>query len=166
MYAPGDKVYLDSVDIQMTQPSKKLSHYQLGPYPVKRCIGKYAYHLILPPLMRHLHPVFNVVKLTPAPEDPIPGRHQNPPPPPELIDSEVEYVVEKILNSRNVLMKTPVPGQMERLWGGTQHLENVNNALEKVVNFHIQNPAAPYCICAMAFGSIPFCPISLTSTLG
>jgi hypothetical protein len=50
--------------------------------------------------MRRLHPVFNVVKLTPAPKDPIPGRRQNLPPPPELVDGEEEYLVKDILNSR------------------------------------------------------------------
>jgi len=50
--------------------------------------------------MKQLHPVFNIVKLTLALEDPIPRRCQNPPPPLELVDGEEEYVVEKILNSR------------------------------------------------------------------
>ncbi len=93
-------VYLDSKDIQTTRPSKKLSDRRLGPYPVERRVGKYVYHLTLPPPMRRLHPVFNVVKLTLAPEDPIVGRRRDPPPPPELIDGEEEYIVEKILNSR------------------------------------------------------------------
>jgi len=70
-FPPGDMVYLDSEDIQTTHPSKKLSHRRLGPYPVKRRVGKYAYRLVLPPPMRHLHLVFNVVKLSPAPDDPI-----------------------------------------------------------------------------------------------
>ncbi len=99
-FSPGDKVYLDSEDIQTTRPSKKLSHRRLGPYPVDRHVGKYAYRLILPPPMRRLHPVFNVVKLTLASDDPIIGRHQNPLPPPELVDREEEYIVEKVLNSR------------------------------------------------------------------
>jgi len=73
-FSPGDMVYLDSEDIQTTRPSKKLSH-RLGPYPVERRIGKYAYHLVLPPPMRCLHPVFNVVKLSPAPDDPIVRTH-------------------------------------------------------------------------------------------
>ena len=46
--SPGDMVYLDSEDIQTTRLSKKLSHRRLGPYPVKRHIRKYAYHLVLP----------------------------------------------------------------------------------------------------------------------
>jgi hypothetical protein len=97
---PGDKVYLDASDICTTQPSKKLSHHQLGPFPVERHVGINAYHLTLPLLMKHLYPVFNVVKFTLAPMDPIPGRHVPPPPPPELIDGEEEYVVEEILDSR------------------------------------------------------------------
>jgi hypothetical protein len=99
-FVPGDMVYLDSDDIQMTQPSKKLSHCRLGPYPVKSRVGKYAYHLTLPFSMRRLHPVFNIVKVTLAPEDPICGRHQDPPPPLELVDGEEEYLVEEVLNSR------------------------------------------------------------------
>jgi len=99
-FSPGDMVYLDSEDIQTTRPSKKLSHRRLGPYPVERRIGRYAYRLFLPPPMRRLHLVFNVVKLSPAPDNPIVGRCRNPPPPPELVDGEEEYIVEEILNSR------------------------------------------------------------------
>ena len=99
-FSPSDMVYLDSEDIQTTRPSKKLSHHCLGPYLVERHVGKYAYRLVLPSPMRHLHPVFNVMKLSPAPDDLIVGRCRNPQPPPELVDGEEEYIVEKILNSR------------------------------------------------------------------
>ena len=99
-FAPGDKVYLDSEDIQTTCPSKKLSHRRLGPYPVERHIGKCAYCLTLLLSMRRLHLVFNVVKLTPAPDNPIVRRHQPLLPPPELVDGEEEYIVEEVLNSR------------------------------------------------------------------
>jgi hypothetical protein len=50
--------------------------------------------------MRHLHPVFNVVKLTPIPIDPIVGRQPKLLPPPELIEEEEEYLVEEILDSK------------------------------------------------------------------
>src|SRR6266545_4581095 len=69
IFSPGDMVYLNSEDIQTTCPSKKLSDRRLGPYPVKRRVGKYAYRLTLPLPMRRLHPVFNVIKLTLTPED-------------------------------------------------------------------------------------------------
>jgi hypothetical protein len=73
IYEPGDKVYLDAADIHTTRPSKKLAHRRLGPFPVERRIGTNAYRLTLPLSMKLLHPVFNVIKLTPAPTDPIVG---------------------------------------------------------------------------------------------
>jgi hypothetical protein len=50
--------------------------------------------------MRCLHPVFNVVKLTPSPADPIVGRHPTLPPPPEVIDGKEEYLVEESWTAR------------------------------------------------------------------
>jgi len=50
--------------------------------------------------MKQLHPVFNVVKLTPAPEDLITGRRAEDHPPPIVIDGEAEWEVEEILDSR------------------------------------------------------------------
>jgi len=50
--------------------------------------------------MRRLHLVFNIVKLTTAPTDPIIGCHPTPPPPPEIIGGEEEYLVAKILDSK------------------------------------------------------------------
>ena len=44
-----------------------------------------------------------------------------------------------------------------------EYAEHVNNAPERVAEFHQRNPAAPRRICAMAFGSIPFRPISLAT---
>ena len=44
--------------------------------------------------------MFNVVKLFPAPDDPIPGRRPRPPPPPVLVNDEEQYKVEEILDSR------------------------------------------------------------------
>jgi len=69
-FAPGDKVYLNSSNIRMTRPLRKLSHRCLRLYRVKCRIRRYAYHLMLPQSTSHLHPVFNVVKLTPAPPRP------------------------------------------------------------------------------------------------
>src|SRR6266568_8810983 len=120
-------VYLDSSDIHTTRPSRKLSHCRLGPYPISQRVGKLAYHLILPPSMSCLHPVFNIVKLTLAPADPILGRCRNPPPSLELIDSEEEYVVEKVLNSRmfrrglQYLIKWEDYGTEHNTW---EYLEN------------------------------------------
>jgi hypothetical protein len=99
VFAPGDKVWLDGSDIATNRPSSKLSHRHLDPFVVEACVGHGTYHLTLPPHFCHLHPVFPMVKLSPVPPDPIPGRRPAPPPPPTLIDGEEEYEVEAILDS-------------------------------------------------------------------
>ena len=99
IFAPGDKVYLNASDIQTTQPLKKLSHQRLGPYIVEHQVGLHAYHLRLPKSMSQLHPVFPVIKLTSALEDPIPDHHASPPPPPVLLDGEEHFKVEQVLDS-------------------------------------------------------------------
>jgi hypothetical protein len=71
-FKAGDMVYLDASDIKTTQLSAKLAHCNLGPYKVEKKVGHASYLLCLPPSLQHLHPVFPVVKLTPAPiRDPI-----------------------------------------------------------------------------------------------
>jgi len=100
MYKPGDRVYLDASDIKTTRLSPKLSHRKLGPFEIERQVGPLAYRLKLPHRMRQLHPVFNVVKLSAALEDPILGRKPQAPPPPIVVDEEEEWEVEEILDSR------------------------------------------------------------------
>ena len=116
--------------------------------------------------MKRLHPVFNVVKLTAAPMDPIPGRHRPQPPPPELVDGEEEYIVEDIIDSRmfrrrlQYLVKWEGYGLEYNTW---EDSGNVANAPEKVAKFHATHPAAPRRIRVMAFGSIPFRPIHIAT---
>jgi hypothetical protein len=71
VFTKGDKVWLDGSDIPTTHPSAKLSHRRLGPYVVEARVGHGSYRLQLPASLRRLHPVFPVVKLTPAEADPI-----------------------------------------------------------------------------------------------
>ena len=100
VFKPGNKVFLDTSDIWTTCSLQKLSHRRLGPFVVERQIGPMAYCLRLPHRMKQLHPVFNVVKLTPALDDPITGWKTEDYPPPIVIDREPEWEVEEILNSR------------------------------------------------------------------
>jgi len=58
-----------------------------------------AYHLRLPHQMKQLHLVFNVVKLTLVPDDPIAGWKTEDYLPPIVINKELEWEVEKILDS-------------------------------------------------------------------
>jgi len=96
VFNPGDKVFLDTSDIWTMCPSQKLSHRQLSPFVVEWWIGPMAYHLKL----KQLHPVFNIVKLTLALDDPITEQKMTDYPPLIVIDREAEWKVEEILDSR------------------------------------------------------------------
>ena len=72
-YLPGDKVYLDTKDIQTICLSKKLSHKFLGPYMVEHAVRCLAYYSCLLQAMHGIYPVFHIIKLWPAVADPIPG---------------------------------------------------------------------------------------------
>ena len=137
-YQPGDKVYLDASDIQTTRPLQKLSHQRLGPFAIIRKVRNGAYHLHLPPSMSRLHPVFNVVKLTPAPDDPITGCPPHPPPFPEIIDGVEEWIVEEILDSQMINWKLCYLVKWEGF--GIEHnsweLASDVHALEHVMEFH------------------------------
>ena len=103
-----------------------------------------------------LHPVFNVVKLLWALEDPIPGWKAHPPLPPEIVDGEEHYIVEWVLDSQ--LMR----GQLQFLvkWEGYGHKENSwvpeldIAAPDKIQEFYNAYPSAPWWICSVAFHSL------------
>jgi hypothetical protein len=160
-YKPGDRVYLDASDIQTTRPSRKLSHRHLGPFRVEERVGNSVYRLRLPPSMKRLHPVFNVVKLTPAPADPIIGRRLPPPPLPEIIDGEEEWVVEEILDSKVInrklryLVKWKDFGMEHNTW---EPWDNVH-APELLADFYRKHPGTARQIRSIEFASIPFQPI-------
>jgi len=100
VFKPGDRIYLDASDIRTTCPSPKLSHRRLGPFKIERQVGLLAYRLKLPHGLRQLHPVFNVVKLSATPDNPIPGRELRALLPPIVINRELEWEVEEVLDSR------------------------------------------------------------------
>src|ERR1700712_1739419 len=53
---------------------RPVSHRRLGPFRVIQVIGRGAYKLELPPRLSRLHPVFPVVKLELAEDNPFKGR--------------------------------------------------------------------------------------------
>ena len=145
VFKPGDKVFLDASDIQTMCPSQKLSHRRLGPFVVERRIRPMAYCLRLPHRMKQLYPVFNVVKLTPALDDPITGRKTEDHPPPIVIDKEPEWEVEEILDSRwhwrrfQYLIKWKGYGCKHNSWESASEV----SALELTAEFHRKHPGAP-----------------------
>ena len=108
--------------------------------------------------MSHLHPVFNVVKLSPATDDPIPGRRATPPPAPEIVDGEEEWVVEEILDSKVInrklryLVKWKGFGIEHNTWEPWDYV----HAPDLIAKFYRNHPGAARRIRSIEFQSIPF----------
>ncbi|SOV03297.1 uncharacterized protein UDID_18617 [Ustilago sp. UG-2017a] len=97
-FQPGDRVWLSADNIRSLCPTKKLDYRRLGPFSVSEIISSHAYRLQLPPSMK-IHNVFHVDRLEPYVANTIPNRVQ-PPPPPVEVESDLEYEVEQILDSK------------------------------------------------------------------
>jgi hypothetical protein len=166
VFAQGDRVWLDGSDITTNRPSSKLSHRHLGPFVIKACVGHGAYRVKLPYHFRRLHPIFPMVKLSPAPPDPILGRRPVPPPPTTLIDGEEEYEVKAILDSRmcynrlEYLLKLKGYDESHNQW----EVHTQVHAKSKIAQFHRKYPSAAHHINAAIFNLIPFTRADLATS--
>jgi len=155
VFKPEDWVYLDMSDIRMTHPSPKLSYHRLGPFEIEHQVGPLAYQLKLPHKLRQLHPVFNVVKLFTAPDDPIPGRKPQALPPPIVVDGELEWEVEEVLDSRwhrrrfQFLIKWKGFSREHNSWKTASDVK----APDLVAEYYWKHPAAPRHIRWMDFNT-------------
>jgi len=143
-YKVGDKVWLLSQNVRTQRPSKKLDWKRIGPYPILERIGTQAYRLKLPPSMK-IHPVFHVSLLDRYIESDLPGRVQ-PPPPPVIIEDQIEYEAEEVLDSKIMrrrlfyLIKWKGYPVSDNSWEPVSHL---SNAKDLVDSFHARYPDKP-----------------------
>jgi len=84
----GDQVFFNIINIKTICPSPKLLYCCLGPFVVGQQVGPLTYHLKLLHTMKKLHSMFNIVKLSTAPDNFIPRRKPRPPPLSIIIDRE------------------------------------------------------------------------------
>ena len=92
-----------------------------------------------------MHPVFNMVKLSAAPDNPIPERKPRAPLPPIVIDGEPEWEVEEVLDSRwhrrrfQFLIKWKGFSREHNSWEVASDVK----APDLVAEYYRKHPAAP-----------------------
>jgi len=106
--------------------------------------------------MRQLHPVFNVIKLSAAPEDLILGRKLQTSPLPIVVDREEEWEVEEILNSHwhrrrfQFLVKWKGFSREHNFW----EIASDVKAPDLVTEYYRKHPATPRHIRQTDFNAI------------
>jgi len=91
----GDNVWLENKNIHSNRPSKKLDNKRYGPFKISKDIGSGAFELELPEGWM-IHNIFNENLLTQCMEPKFKGQHEEPAPPPTIINEEEEYEMEEV----------------------------------------------------------------------
>ena len=109
-----------------------------GPFEVIKQLSPVTFKLLMPERYRAIHPVFHASKLAPYNQSEVVGQKSQPPPP-TLIDGQLEYEVEKILQRRKVgrsyqyLVRWKGYGREDDTW---EPLSNLTKAKELVDEFN------------------------------
>jgi hypothetical protein len=96
-FTVGDRVWLESYNLSMDAPSKKLAAKRLGPYSILERVGTMSYQLDIPATWR-VHNVFHVGLLSRTKEDTIPGWRADPQLVVRIQDQEL-WVIDRFVNS-------------------------------------------------------------------
>src|SRR6266436_7320116 len=97
-YKPGQQVWLDTTHLKLPHQKAKLTPKCLGPFKITKEISLVVYQLALPVSWR-IHDVFHASLLSPYHETNAHGPNFTRPPP-DLIEGEEEYEVERIVAHR------------------------------------------------------------------
>ena len=139
-----DKVFLRKKGFATQAPTTRLDSQWVGPFEILEERG-HSFILDLPPSYKMTN-LFHADRLRKADNDPLPQQNQTPPPP-EEINGELEFEVERIeqarLHGRNKEL------QYQAKWRGCDPDEtwypaaNFKNASVIVEQFHTRHPEAP-----------------------
>jgi hypothetical protein len=97
-YNEGDQVWIEGTNLRTLDPTSKLGQRQYRPFKVLKRLSDAVYRVELPKQWK-IHNVFHADLITPYKEMELHGPNFTRPPP-DLIDGEEEYEVEKILDMK------------------------------------------------------------------
>ena len=95
-FSKGDKVWLKAHNLKQQVTNPKFVPKREGPFTIIKVLSPITYELKIPKTWK-IHPVFHPSLLSPYSENPVHGPNF-PKPPPDLIEGEEEYEIEKILH--------------------------------------------------------------------
>jgi len=136
-YKEGDQVWLSTKNLNINQPSRKLTERQIGPYTITHIVSPNAVVLKLPAI--------NVSQLRPYKLPTVPGQQIMPQAPVE-VEGEEEYIVEEILDSHlrcnklEFLVKWEGYTNENNSWEPEDNCRNARNA---IAAFYYKYPQAP-----------------------
>lgn len=118
-FKKGDKVFLESTNLSLPYPNRKLAPKREGPFVIEQVMGPTTVKLRLPGSWR-IHPVFHTSLISHYRTTPEHGPNYITPPP-EAINGMEEWALEAIINHRK-----PARGGIQYLvtWKGRPSHEN------------------------------------------
>ncbi len=143
-YQEGNLVWLEGCHLCTNQPVIKLVPKRHGPFPIIQVMSPVNYRLKLP-MQWSIHDVFHIDLLTPYHETALHGPNYSRLPP-DLVDDQEEYEVEKILDSWQFGKKQKLQYLIK--WKGYPDSDNKwvdkkdVHADEAIREFKDQNPAS------------------------
>ena len=146
-YQAGDLVWLNTKNIRICHPCKKLDDKWIGLFKVSKTVGSHACHLELSHTLK-IHPVFHVSLLNMTPTNPILGQSNEHPGPVISQDTDEEFQVEEILNSKPATSRQKFKYLVK--WTGwpiedatKEPIEHLDNTKDTIYNFHEKYPRKP-----------------------
>lgn len=100
-FSVGEKVWLEARNLKRNVVDPKFASKREGPFTITKVLSSLAYKLWLPSTWR-IHPVFHASLLSRYKENEVHGPNF-PAPPPDLINNEEEYKIDRILKHRGNL---------------------------------------------------------------
>jgi hypothetical protein len=97
-FEEGEQVWLEGTNLRLSHPTAKLAPRRYGPFEITKKISPVVFRLKLPTHWT-IHDVFHASLLTPYRETVEHGKNYLEPPP-EQVEGEDEFEVERILKSR------------------------------------------------------------------